>query len=225
MQTQALSLKEIQLFSSLSDDDLHLIRDKIHIKLFEKQEIILFERDTNEFMYIVLSGTVKVTRITEEGKEVVLALHRTGDFFGEMSLMDSKSAPAFVTAMEDSVVAVISRKDFHSILFTSNKVLENLLQILSSRLRDSWEKITILSYNNASQRLRTLFTMLSDDYGHSTNEGITLNIKLTHQEIGNMVGMTRETVTRIIDKWQTKGEITTLKNRYIRLNPPFLQGA
>jgi CRP/FNR family transcriptional regulator len=100
-------------------------------------------------------------------------------------------------------------------------VLENLLKILSSRLRNSWETVKLLSYNQASQRVRALFFMLAEEYGQQTEEGIKLTIRLSHQDISEMTGMTRETVTRILDKWQKAGEITILENKVIRLNPSF----
>jgi CRP/FNR family transcriptional regulator len=93
--------------------------------------------------------------------------------------------------------------------------------ILSSRLRNSWESIKLLSFNQASQRIRTLFFMLVEEYGKKTDEGVMLNIHLSHQEISDMTGMTRETVTRVFDKWQKIGEITILKNKLIRLKPTF----
>ncbi len=216
-------LKKIQLFSSLTDEELRQISDRMIIKRFKKNEVILYEEDTNEFMYIILSGKVKVVRTTEDGKEIILAIHQSGNFFGEMSLIDGKTVPATVRATEDSITAIVSKKDFYSMLFTHHKVLKQLLQILCSRLRESWEKIQLLNFNNASQRIRMLLLMLSDEYAKKTTEGLTLSIKLTHQDIADMTGMTRETVTRIIDKWQKKGEITILENKFIRLNSHFLQ--
>ncbi len=216
-------LKKIQLFSLLTDEELHQISHRMVIKRFKKNEMILHEEDTNEFMYIILSGKVKVVQTTEDGREIILAMHQSGDFFGEISLIDGKTAPATVMATEDSLTAIISKKDFFSILFSHNKVLEKLLQILCSHLRESWERIQLLNFNNASQRMKMLFLILSNEYGKKTTEGITLNIKLTHQDIADMTGMTRETVTRIIDKWQKNGKITILKNKFIRLSPDFLQ--
>jgi CRP/FNR family transcriptional regulator len=139
-----------------------------------------------------------------------------------MSLIDGKTSPATVIATENSSVAIVSKKDFYSILETQKKVLNNLLLILCSRYRESWEKIQMLNHKNASHRVKILFLMLSEKYGEKTPEGITLNIKLTHQEIAEMTGMTRETVTRVIDKWQRDGEIHVLKNKFIHLSPNFL---
>lgn len=215
-------LKNIQLFSSLTDDELHQIKDKLSLKRYKKHEAILFEEDTTEYMYIILNGKTKVIQTTEDGKEILLAMHHSGEFFGEMSLLDGKTSPATVVAMEDSSVAIISRQEFYSLIRAQKKVVDNLLLILCSRLRDSWEKIQLLNLKNASQRIKILFLMLSDRYGEKTAEGVTLNIKLTHQEIAEMTGMTRETVTRMIDKWQKDGEISVLKNKFIHLSSHFL---
>jgi len=215
-------LKNIQLFSSLTDDELHQIKDKLSLKRYKKHEVILFEEDTTEYMYIILNGKTKVIQTTEDGKEILLAMHHSGEFFGEMSLLDGKTSPATVVAMEDSSVAIISRQEFYSLIRAQKTILDNLLLILCSRLRDSWEKIQLLNLKNASHRIKILFLMLSDRYGEKTAEGVTLNIKLTHQEIAEMTGMTRETVTRMIDKWQKDGEISVLKNRFIHLSSHFI---
>jgi CRP/FNR family transcriptional regulator len=215
-------LRKIQLFFSLSDEELGLVSDKLIVKRFRKNEIILQEEDTNEYMYIILDGKVKVVQTTEDGKEILLAIHQAGDSFGEMSLIDGKTSPATVVATENSSVSIVSKKDFYSILETQKKVLNNLLLILCSRYRESWEKIQMLNYKNASHRVKILLLMLSEKYGEKTPEGVTLNIKLTHQEIAEMTGMTRETVTRVIDKWQRDGEINVLKSKFIRMSPNFL---
>lgn len=215
------SLKKIALFSSLTSDELHQIREKIIIKKFKKNEIILHEENTNEFMYIILDGEAKVVQPTEKGKEIIITVHQSGEFFGELSLLDGKTAPATVCATKDSVTAIISKKEFYSLLFSQNKVLENLLQILCARLRESIKKIQILNFNNAAQRLKMLFLMLSETYGEKNATGTILKIKLIHQDIAAMTGLTRETVTRVLDKWQRGGEIQMLKNKFILLKPEF----
>jgi CRP/FNR family transcriptional regulator len=216
-------IKRTLLFSSLTDDELDNLINKMLVKQFEKNETILYEEDTNEFMYIILLGKVKVIRTTEDGKEIILSIHQSGSFFGEMSLIDGKTSPASVVATEDSLISIISKTDFFSIIFSQNKITKNLLEILCERLRKSWDTIQLLNFNNAAQRAKMLFLMLSDDYGEKTPEGIILNIKLTHQDISDMTGLTRETVTRVIDKFQKNKEITILKDKYIRLSTNFFQ--
>jgi CRP/FNR family cyclic AMP-dependent transcriptional regulator len=215
-------LRNIQLFSSLSDEELDQVCSKVMVEEFKKNEIILHEEDTNDFMYIILLGKVKVIQTTEDGKEIILAIHKADGIFGEISLIDGKTSPATVLATEDSLIAIISKKAFYSLLFNQGKVLEKFLQILCSRLRESWKRIQILNFKNSSDRIKMLFLMLSYDNGKKTPEGIILNIKLTHQNIADMTGLTRETVTRVLDKWQKSGEITILKNKFIQMKPNFL---
>jgi len=214
-------LKKTKLFSSLSDTEIEEIMNRISIRQFKKNETILYEEDTNEYMYLILYGRVKVIKTSEEGKEIILAMHQTGSFFGEMSLIDKKTMPASVIAAEDSLIAIISKDDFFSILFTQNKVTLNLLQIMCERLRKCWDTVQLLNFNNATQRTKMLFIMLAEEYGEKTPEGTILNIKLTHQDISDMTGLTRETVTRVLDKLQKKNEVTVLKNKFIRLNNNF----
>lgn len=220
---QVDALESIQLFSTLSSEELEQVGKRVVKKRFKKNEVILYEEDTNEFIYMILEGGVKVVQTSEDGKETILAMHQPRDFFGEMTLIDGKTVPATVVATEDSHVAIISRKDFRSMLYGQNKVLERLLEILCGRLRESWDKIKILTYKDASLRIKMLFVMLSGEYGEKAPEGVTLKVKLTHQSVADMTGLARETVTRVLDRWQRDGEIAVLKNKYILLGPDFMR--
>jgi CRP/FNR family cyclic AMP-dependent transcriptional regulator len=215
------ALKKIDLFSSMTPNELLEIRNKIIIKSYSKNEIILREEQTSQYMYMILDGEVRVVQTTDEGKEILVTVHQAGDFFGELSLIDGKTAPAAVYAAKHCVTAIISKTDFFSLLFSQNKVLESLLKILCSRLRDAMKKIQILNFNNASQRIKMLFLMLSESYGEKVSEGTVLKLKLIHQNIAAMTGLSRETVTRILDKWQRSGEVKILKNKNILLKPEF----
>ena len=218
---KATLLKRIRLFHSLTDNELFDLSPKVMLREFKKNHVILHEEDTNSFMYIVVMGKVKIYQIVDGGKEMILSVHGSGEFFGEMSLIDGKTHPATVAAMEPSTVAIISRNDFYALLHSQRKVLENLLELLCSRLRESWKKIQMLNFNDAAQRIKMLLLILSDDYGETTLLGTTLRIKLIHQNIADMTGLTRETVTRVLDKWKNSGEIKITKDKFIHLNPEF----
>ena len=220
---ESIQLNMIELFASLTDEELDSIAKLLVVKRFKKNDVILHEEDTSKFMYIILSGKVKVIQITEDAKEILLAIHQAGEFFGEMSFIDGKTSPATIVAADDCVINIISRDEFYSTIITHKQILYNLLLILCSRLRESWDKIQLLNLKNASERLKILFYMLSNKYGEITSKGITLNIKLTHQEIAEMSGMARETVTRVLDKWNKEGEISFLGNKLIQLKTDFFQ--
>jgi CRP/FNR family cyclic AMP-dependent transcriptional regulator len=215
------SLKKNALFSSLTAENFRQVREKVVIKNFKKNEIMLHEENTSDFMYIILEGEAKVVQTTEKGKEILISMHQKDDFFGELSLIDGKTAPATVYATKNSVIAIVSRADFFSLLYNQSKVLDNLLRILCARLRESMKKIQMLNFNNASQRIKMLFLLLSENYGEKNPAGTLLKLKLIHQDIADMTGLTRETVTRVLDKWQRSGEIQVLKDKCILLKPEF----
>ncbi len=214
-------LRNIELFSSLTDDELFQISNKVVIKEFSKNEVILHEEETNEFMYVILLGKVKVVQATEEGKEIILAIHQSQDFFGEISLIDGKTSTAAVVSTGESLVAIISRNNFYSLLYSQRKVLENLLRILCLRLRESWNRIHILNFREAPQRLKMLLKILAGENGVKTPSGVKINLKLTHQEIADMAGLTRETVTRVVNQWRREGLITIPRSRNILLHDAF----
>jgi CRP/FNR family transcriptional regulator, cyclic AMP receptor protein len=216
-------LRSIRLFHSLTDEELMEISTKVVIREFSKNEIILHEEDSNDFMYVVLFGKVKVVKATEEGKEIILAIHHSNELFGEVSLIDGKTSPATVLATENSLVAIISKSDFYALLH-QRKVLDTLLGILCERLRESWKMIHILNSKNAMQRIKMLLIILSYNKGEKTPDGLVINYKLTHQDIADMAGLTRETVTRVLDKLQKDGDIAVLKNKFIRMNSSFFSG-
>jgi len=214
-------LKKISLFASISDAELRQVSERIVFKQFRKKNVILREEMTNEVMYIILDGEVKVVRSMEEGKEIIVSMHSSGEFFGELSLLDGKTTPATVVATQDSCMAIITKAAFHELIFAQRKVMENFLHILCARLRDSFNRMEMLNFNNAAQRVKMLFLMIAENYGDRTPKGTVLNIRLLHQDIADMVGLSRETVTRVLDRWKKSGEIEDLGKKLIRLNPEF----
>ena len=213
--------KKISLFTNLTFEELKQVHEKAVIRKFKKNEVILREEDTNEFMYVILEGEAKVVKSTETSKEILIARHHSGDFFGELSLIDGKTSPATIIATKDSVTAIIPKKNFYSILNIQSKVLDNLLHIFCSRIREALKQIRMLNHDNSTQRIKMLFLILSETYWEMTDGGTILNIKLIHQDIADMTGLTRETVTRILNRLQRSGEIKMLKNRLILLRPEF----
>ena len=216
-------LSNVPLFSSLTKEELDQITSRVDMQEFSRNETIFSEEDANNFMYIILVGAVKVVQHTEDGRELILAIHEKDDFFGEVALIDNKATPASVVATEDSLLAIVARKDFYPLLYSQPKVLDKLLQILCARFRDSWRRILILNFKRAPERIKMLFLSLSYEKSTRTDKGMLLDLKLTHQEIADMASLNRETVTRVLNKWQKRGEITVLKNKLILLSDKFLR--
>ncbi len=220
---QAELLKEAQIFSELSDEELSFVAARVSLREYRKGQVILYEEDTNRYMYSVLHGEVKVFYSTEEGKESVVAFHGAGASFGEVSLIDQQTIPATVAALETSLVMIVSRGDFFEIVYKFPKVMNQLLLLLSGRLRQSWSQVRMLHFKDASYRVMAAIRDLSLDRGESAPGGVLIKLRLTHQNIADMTGLTRETVTRVIDKWKKMELIAIDENRHMLIKDKFFE--
>ena len=216
-------LKSIPIFSSFLDEELSLIQEIIAEKSYRKNSVILSEDEAKDYMYIVFSGRLKVVQISSEGKEQILVTRKKGDYFGEMSLIDGKTQPATVVAMEDSTVGLVSKNDFESIFLKNEKVLKQIIFMLCERLRESWFMLRALSFDDAENRVRAVLTHVSSLYGIKDMRGDIIPLKMTHQEIADHASLARETVSRLLSRFCQAGEIEILENKNIVLKPSFVK--
>ena len=216
-------LKGIPLFTPFSDEELSKVEEIIFERCFKRNAVILSEDEVKEYMYIVFSGKLKVVQISKEGKEQILVIRKKGDYFGEMSLLDGKTQPATVVAMEDATVGLIAKHDFEKIFLNNEKVLKQIIFMLCERLRDSWIMLRALSFENAENRVRAVLTQISSLYGVKDIRGTIIPLKLTHQEIADYVSLARETVSRLLSRFCQSGEIEILDNKNIVLKPSFIR--
>jgi len=216
-------LKVIPLFNSFSDEELSVVQEIIIEKNYRKNSVILSEDEAKEYMYIVFSGRLKVIQISTDGKEQILVTRKKGDYFGEMSLIDGKTQPATVVAMEDSTVGLVSKNDFESIFLKNEKVLKQIIFMLCERLRESWSMLRVRSFEDAENRVRAVLTHVSSLYGIKDMRGDIIPLKMTHQEIADYASLARETVSRLLSRFCQAGEIEVLENKNIVLKPSFVK--
>lgn len=216
-------IKSVPFFACLSDEELVDLESIIVEKHFSKNEVILLEEDTSNYMYIVYSGKVKAVQINIDGKEKILAIHKKGDFFGEMAILDGKTSPATVIAMEDAHIMLIAKDDFERYLLRNDKALREIISTLCSRLREAWLMLKVLSFADAEHRVRAVLKHISTQYGVKDQRGTIITLKLTHKDIADYASLSRETVTRFLDRFSKAGEIEILDNKYILLKPSFLE--
>jgi CRP/FNR family transcriptional regulator, cyclic AMP receptor protein len=209
-------LRRVPLFETLSDQELDGLSPLFSLRTYTKNQVIFLEEETGNYMYIVLVGKVKVSKATEDGRESILAIHRPGDFFGEMSLLDGKTSPATVAAMEDCRIATIGRQDFHKHLLKNQKVLLQIIQVLCSRLRQVWSQIQVLSYGSAEARIRGALLLLMRKHGIPDAGGVLLDLKITHHELAEMSGTSRETVSRFLSRLR-RSRVISIDHRRITI--------
>jgi CRP/FNR family cyclic AMP-dependent transcriptional regulator len=214
-------LRGIPFFACLSEEEMMNLGTIIIEKHFVKNEVILLEENTQSYMYIVFSGRVKVVQVSYEGKEQILVIHKKGDFFGEMAMLDGKTAPATVIAMEETTIGLITRDDFERYFLRNEKILREMMYMLTSRLREAWMRLKVLSFADAEHRVRAVFNLLSIQYGVKDQRGTIISVRLTHKDIAAYASVSRETVTRLIDRFSHEQDIEFLDKKHILLRPSF----
>jgi CRP/FNR family cyclic AMP-dependent transcriptional regulator len=207
-------LKKVPLFSDLSEAELARFADVTREREYPKNSVILFEDDPGDALYIVSAGQVKVVLIGEDGREVILSVLGDGDFFGEMALIDDEPRSAHVIAMRDSQLLVLRRDDFQAQLVAQPKIGLKLLRVLVQRLRRADEKIGGLVLLDVNGRVARLLLDMADEGG-----GPKITRRLTHHTIAQMIGSSRETVSRAMRELVDRGLIEvsrremSIKNR------------
>ncbi len=210
-------IRRVPLFATLSDAEFKSLEHVFVIRTYRRNQVVFLEEETGKYMYIVLSGKVKVTKATPGGKENLLAIHQAGDFFGEMALLDGKSSPATVSAMEDCRIVSIAAHDFYGMLMRNEKVIQQIIQVLCARLRQAWAQLQKLSYGTAEARIGAGLMQLARRHGVKDSRGTIINLRITHQELAEMVGTARETVTRTLADLRDKGIIQVEYRRIVIL--------
>jgi len=214
-------IRRVPLFSTLTDEEFSTLQHIFVARAYRRNQVIFMEEETGNYMYLVLAGKVKVSKAGSSGKETILAIHRAGDFFGEMSLLDGKTAPATVSAMEDAKIISVSGADFHKYLMHNEKVLLQIISVLCARLRQVWQTQSVSS-SKADARIRMGIHQLAKRHGIQDAHGTIIDLKITHQELAEMVGTSRETVTRVLSHLRDQGIIEVDQRRMTLLNPQAL---
>ncbi len=200
-------LASVPLFGSLEATDRQRFGEATRERTYPKGSVILFENDPGDSLYIVRSGRVKVVLIGEDGREVILGVLGTGEHFGELSLIDQQPRSATVIAMEDASLLILHRDDFRRRVEASPAVAWALLTELSRRLRRADDQIGGLVLLDVPGRIARLLLDSAD------SQSGTIERALTHQTIAQMIGASRETVSRAMKEFQDAGWISVERRR------------
>jgi len=214
------TLRSIPLFSQLRESDLWRLREATVSRSYPKDSIILFEGEQAEALYVVLSGRVKVVYVSEDGREVILGTRDNGDFFGETALLDELPNPAHVIAMQDTELLVLRREEFRRCLAEMPGMSLGLLRVLSRRLRSQDDTIRGLVLLDVRGRVARLILDLAE-----RNDGSAVPKGITHNLIAQMVGASRETVSRTLRELTTEGLLEVTGRRIAVANRPALAAA
>ena len=191
-------LQSVSLFWDLTEEELGYISVKMVSKNYDAGQIILLEASEGEQCFFVTEGSVKITRLSKKGREAILAILSDGDFFGEMSLLDGEFRSANVVALDDTEVLTLNRNDFLLVLKNYPQIAIRLLKEMATRLRKSDRQIASLSLSDAEKRIAMCILRIADEKGVIKKGQVSIPKIPIQQDIANMSGTSRETVSRAL---------------------------
>lgn len=195
------AIRRVPLFCDFADEEVAGIAETVTVRRFGKHQFIVREGDSGDTFFILIAGSVAVCRIAPDGRETILAILKGGDFFGEMTMFDSSLRSASIKTLTEVEVGAIRQADFLIVLDRSPRIGRSLVTALSERLRAANALITLTSSQDIRARLATLLLNLSAQFGEQADNGTRIALRLTNQEMANMIATTRETVNRTLNRF------------------------
>jgi CRP/FNR family transcriptional regulator/CRP/FNR family cyclic AMP-dependent transcriptional regulator len=218
------ALKKVPLFTNLTDAELKLLSSASSVKTFVKNQTIIHKSDEGDTFFSILAGKVKVVLTDEEGREYIVGILKQNEFFGELALLDGEPRSATVVAMMRTDVLVLKREDFLSQMTTNPEMCIKILGVLGVRLRKANQHIESLVFLDVCGRLARMLLDMAETQGRETGEGIIVEVEHSRTDLANLIGTTRETLTRALKTLENMGYIDIRKNQFLIMNAAGLRG-
>ena len=209
-------LKQIKVFADLPEEDKKELREISHMTSYRKHEPICFPGQPADTVYLLKQGRVKISRVNEKGQEATISLLEPGEIFGEVEVLTGVARETLVLALEPVLVCEITRENFEGYLERCPSVGIRILKKIGGRLRYVESKFSDLVFHSAPARLAKLLLQLSETMGEHDQGTIRLNVRLTHQNLANLIGTSRETVSALLGQFQRQ-KLVMQDHRYICL--------
>ncbi|MFW6238616.1 MAG: Crp/Fnr family transcriptional regulator [Halanaerobiales bacterium] len=198
-----MQIEELPLFSDLERGEIEALKEYITVREYDPGKILFLEGEESDCFYVILEGEVRIVRETRSGKEKILKILRTGEFFGEMGILENKPRSATARISKETCLIVINRESFLNFIKQHPEVVINIIIVLSQRLRRANREIEELAFLEVEDRLHKLLLRRAEKEG----EKYVLRQQVTHRELARLIGTSRETVTRAFGKLRDKGLI------------------
>lgn len=212
-------LKRCGLFEQMSKDQIRLIESRSRFRKFSKGSVIYLPSDQSDSVMLVVSGRIKLYHLTPDGKQALLALIDPGELFGELALLDSGHREEFAECMEPAEVVAIPRSVIQQLMESHAEVSLGVTRLIGLRQRRIERRLKSLLFRSNRERLVHLLVELIEKYGQSNPEGVQIGIRLSHQDLANIIGSTRETVTVLLGELGSD-QLLSIKKRKIIVPDP-----
>ncbi|MBZ9687567.1 Crp/Fnr family transcriptional regulator [Clostridium estertheticum] len=211
-----LCAKKVPIFSFLSDEELKKIVDMTGHKAYKKGSVLCHEGEKSDTLFIINEGGVKISKLTKEGKEQIVHILTSGDFFGELSLFNNNETYNFdVYAISDTKICTLTKQNMDEILMNNPQISLKLLQVITKRLSDTENLAQNLATNDAEIRIAYMLLEFAEKYGVNTSEGLQVKLPISKEEMASYVGVTRETISRKLSIFEELGIISHKGNKLL----------
>jgi CRP/FNR family transcriptional regulator, cyclic AMP receptor protein len=207
------------LFDALPPAALDGILAQSTERSMRRGQVVFQKGDEGSYMVAVLSGRIRISVTSPEGREVTLNMIDAGEVFGEIALLDGKPRSADATTLEDSDLMIVERRHFLPFLKSDHDLALRVIDVLCGRLRTTSENLGNFAMVDLSGRLARTLLSLASEYGNTANGRILLGIQLSHTALGHFVGGSRETVNKQMRAWEEAG-IVGREGRWIAIRDP-----
>lgn len=215
--------KKVPLLEGVSADVLVRLAQRVEIQQLRRRRVVYLPGDPGTWVYFVLAGRVKISKVTRDGKELTLALRTPGELFGELAILEGGPREEMAEVVENATVAQIERKVFQELAQNNPVLSSRMVRVLLSRQRDLANKIEYLMFKDVHSKLAELLLSLSGEYGVEHPRGTLVAMKITHQEMANLIGSTRETVSLTLSQFKRQKLVQSDGRKVIVLDRAGLQ--
>lgn len=214
LQPKSEALARIPFFKDLSSDDMNRIEPYFQEYKFRRSQYLFWEGDPARKIFVIKSGRVRLLKTAASGKEMVLEVMVPGQICGGTTLFGDVHRSG-AQAVEPTAVYGMSRESYDDLLTKYPKIARGIIKYLGAKLMDAHDVIISLVSSKVESRIASVIVRLCENHGSPTKDGIMINIRLTRQDIADIVGSTVETTIRIISKLQKEGLLATVKGRLL----------
>jgi CRP-like cAMP-binding protein len=209
------ALHRMPLFADLSKNELSIIAQITQERHYRRHQLIIKAGERGDVFFLLTDGAVRVSVEGNHGKAIILGVLYPNDFFGEMALLDGLPRSATVTALKESEVLAISRKDFLECIQKVPQIATKIIVTLCLRLRRADEQVGGLAFLRAPRRVARTLLDIALGQGHRTEHGVVLELHFTRQELAALAGVSRETFARLLTKFRQMGVLTVERRRLL----------
>lgn len=202
-------LKKIPILAELGPEVVARLAERVELREVRRREVVYLPGDPGSSIFFVNGGRIKISKVTRDGKALTLNYCGPSELFGENCLVDGTPREEMAEAMENSMTTEIERSDYERLLQQHASLGLHMTKLLAKRRRDLENKLETLVFRDVTSKLAELLLKLADEYGVDDSRGTLVALKITHQELANLIGSTRETVSLTLSQFKKKNLICT----------------